>query len=43
MLPGPHAINWMVNDDKKLRFIEPQSDEIFFPRKTDKEIYFMIV
>ena len=42
-LPGPHAINWMVNEDKKLRFIEPQTDEIFFPRKTDRDIYFMIV
>ena len=42
-LPGPHAINWMVNDDLKLRFIEPQSDEIFRPRATDRNIYFMLV
>jgi len=43
MLPGPHAINWMVNDDLKLRFIEPQSDKIFAPRKQDKDIWFMLV
>jgi hypothetical protein len=43
MLPGPHAINWMVNDDLKLRFIEPQTDEIFFPREDDKDIWFMLV
>ena len=42
-LPGPHAINWMVNSDMKLRFIEPQNDRVFFPRKTDKDIYFMLV
>ena len=42
-LPGPHAINWMVNSDLKLRFIEPQNDRIFLPRRTDKDIYFMLV
>ena len=42
-LPGPHAINWMINSDKKLRFIEPQNDRIFMPRRTDKDIYFMLV
>ena len=42
MLPGAHAINWMVNDDRKLRFIEPQTDGIFFPRANDKDIWFMM-
>ncbi len=42
-LPGPHAINWMINSDGKLRFIEPQNDRVFFPRKKDKDIYFMLV
>lgn len=42
-LPGPHAINWMVNSDMKLRFIEPQDDKIYMPRATDKDIYFMLV
>ncbi|MBU2513445.1 lectin MOA-related protein [bacterium] len=42
MLPGPHAINWMINDDLKLRFIEPQSDQVFFPRQGDKNIWFML-
>ncbi len=42
-LPGPHAINWMVNADMKLRFVEPQNDRIFFPRALDRNIYFMLV
>ena len=41
-LPGPHAINWMINKDMKFRFIEPQNDSIFYPRATDKDIYFML-
>jgi hypothetical protein len=41
-LPDPHAINWVVTSDMKLRFVEPQSDEIFIPRPTDKDIYFML-
>ena len=43
MLPGPHAINWMVNDDLQLRFIEPQTDLVFYPRPNDKDIWFMLV
>ena len=43
MLPESHAINWMVNDDLKVRFIEPQTDKIFYPRKDDKDIWFMLV
>ena len=42
-LPGPHAINWMVNADLKLRFVEPQNDTIYFPKPKDKDIYFMLV
>ncbi len=42
-LPGPHAINWMVNADLKLRFVEPQNDRRFFPRASDRDIYFMLV
>lgn len=41
-LPGPHAINWMINADMKLRFIEPQQDTVYFPKSTDKDIYFML-
>ncbi len=41
--PFPHSLNWMVNDDKKLRFVEPRSDKIFMPRTKDKNIYFMLV
>jgi hypothetical protein len=43
LLPGPHAINWMVNSDLTLRFVEPQNDKIFLPRRTDRDIYFMLV
>lgn len=42
LLPDNHAINWMVNDDLKLRFVEPQDDRVFRPRSTDKGIYFML-
>lgn len=42
-LPHPHAINWMINNDKKLRFIEPQSDEIYFPKSNQRNISFMYV
>ncbi|UCE60677.1 MAG: lectin MOA-related protein [Phycisphaerales bacterium] len=42
-LPGPHAINWMINSDGVLRFVEPQNDRIFLPRATDRNIYFMLV
>ena len=42
-LPGLHAINWMINSDKKLRFVEPQNDKIFLPRATDRNIYFLLV
>jgi hypothetical protein len=42
-LPGPHAINWIVTSDRKLRFVEPQNDRIFFPRATDRDVYFMLV
>lgn len=43
LLPGPHAINWMINSDLKLRFVEPQNDRIFAPRRNDRNIYFMLV
>ena len=41
-LPGPHAINWVIDKDMKFHFIEPQSDLIFKPRSNDKDIYFMM-
>ena len=41
-LPTPHAINWMINDDLKLRFVEPQNDKIFAPRPNDKEIRLLL-
>ncbi len=40
--PHAHAINWMVNCDLKLRFVEPQSGRIYFPRVDDRDIWFML-
>lgn len=28
LFPQGHAINWMINDDRVLRFVEPQNDKI---------------
>lgn len=42
MLPGPHAINWFVGVDQQVYFIEPQSDEIFEPRPSDRNIWLML-
>lgn len=42
-LPTPHAINWMINDDKVLRFVEPQKEIVFAPRQADENIFFMLV
>ena len=41
-LPDYHAINWMINADLKLRFVEPQLDTIYRPKKSDKGIWFML-
>ena len=41
-LPGLHAINWVINNDLKLRFVEPQNDSVYFPKETDKNIFFML-
>lgn len=46
MLSSPfftHAMNWMIDANRKLWFIEPQSDQIFEPRETDRNIYFMLI
>jgi len=39
--PCLHAINFSINENRKIRFIEPQTDEIFYPRKEDKKICFI--
>jgi len=41
-LPGPHAINFVLNDDGIVRFVEPQNDLVFLPRETDKGIWLML-
>lgn len=38
-----HVLNWMINDDKVLRFVEPQTDNIFLPRPEDENIYLMLL
>ena len=42
-LPTHHAMNWMINEDQKLRLVEPQTGEIYFPKKEYDKIYFMIL
>ena len=41
-LPHPHAINFVINDDQKLRLIEPQTDDLFLPNEKQKSIFMMI-
>jgi len=42
LFPTPHAINWVINDDRVLRFIEPQTDALFAPRDTDKDVWLVL-
>ena len=42
LLPGSHALNWVLNSDGILRFIEAQTDAIFLPRENDKGIWLML-
>lgn len=39
---GPHAMNWIVTEDKKLHLIEPQTNEIFYPSKDDNDVWFIM-
>lgn len=45
--PFPHALNWMINDDDELRFIEPQTDEIIDSSHSDwvkyQNIWLMLI
>ena len=42
--PDEHAINWVVTDEMKLYFVEPQTDDVCVPDDTDNEnIWLMIV
>lgn len=41
-LPHVHAINWMINDDYRIRFVEPQTGEIFDVRPEHRNITFMM-
>lgn len=40
---GAHAFNWVLDEYERLWFIEPQTDEIYKPKKTDHGIWFMLV
>ncbi|MBN2526600.1 MAG: lectin MOA-related protein [Deltaproteobacteria bacterium] len=37
---GAHAINVVITDNQEVKFIEPQNDRMFAPRKEDGQIYF---
>lgn len=41
-LPHVHAVNWMINDDYRLRFVEPQNGQIFEPGREHGNITFMM-
>ncbi len=41
-LPHVHAVNWMINDDGRLRLIEPQTGEVFEPRHDTRNVTFML-
>jgi hypothetical protein len=41
LLPGPHAINFFIDDKQELYFIEPQTDEIYSPRDNDRSIWYV--
>jgi len=38
-IPSPHAINWYIDENRKLWFIEPQNGDIFAPK--GKNIVFL--
>ncbi|MGD8781732.1 MAG: RICIN domain-containing protein [Ignavibacteria bacterium] len=40
-LKGAPAINWMINEDLQVRFIETENDIISLPRPEDKDISFI--
>jgi len=42
LLPTPHALNWVLNDDGIVRLIESQTDEVFLPRDTDKGVWLLL-
>ena len=42
MRPDKHAINWLVTDDEKLYFVEPQTDEVCLPRAGFDGIWIML-
>ncbi|MBN1649109.1 MAG: lectin MOA-related protein, partial [Spirochaetales bacterium] len=43
MMPRAHALNWMVNDDLKLRFYDPMFDDIYVPGDEARRIWMMLV
>lgn len=38
----PHAMNWVITEDKVFRLIEPQTSEIMAPTNKDKDIWFIL-
>jgi hydroxymethylpyrimidine/phosphomethylpyrimidine kinase len=42
MFPHPHAVNWVITRDKEFFFIEPQTDEIYKPRKEDLSVFMIM-
>lgn len=41
-LPGPHAINWVITDDKQFWFVEPQNDTIYKPSNKETDVWMLL-
>jgi hypothetical protein len=41
-LPHVHALNWMINEDYRVRLVEPQTGEVFEVKPEHKNITFML-
>lgn len=42
-IPRPHALNWVINNDRKLRFIDPMYGEIYLPQERARFIWMMMI
>lgn len=43
MVPRSHALNWVINNDKELRFVDPMLGEIYLPQKRARFIWMMMI
>lgn len=43
MVPRAHALNWVINDDKQLRFVDPMYGDIYLPEESVRFIWMMMI